>query len=398
MHPVELAKDIYWVGVVDWDLRTFHGQALSTHRGSSYNAYLIMDERPTLVDTVWPPFTSELMRNIGEIIDPAKLEVVVANHVEVDHSGSLPAVMAKAPQADLICSPQGKEGLQKYYPGDWRYKVVKTGDSVSIGHRTLSFIQAPMLHWPDSMFTYLVEDQILMPNDAFGQHIATSFRFDDQVNMDEVMEEAQKYYANILLPFSPLVTRKLDEVTKLNLPIKMIAPSHGIIWRQDPGRIVNAYAQWAQPGGESSCVIAYDTMWNSTHRMADEIAQGLVDEGVPVKMLRASTTDINDLIAEVAKAKGLLLGSPTVNRTVLPSVGKLVHELIALRPAGKVGAAFGSFGWSGEAPAELNSQLEKLKATIASEPLGLKWVPDEAEMVACREFGRKVARAIKESG
>jgi flavorubredoxin len=395
MHPVELREGVYWVGAVDWDLRTFHGQALSTHRGSSYNAYLIMDERPTLVDTVWAPFTEVLLKGISEIIDPARIEVIVSNHVEADHSGALPAMMARAPGAEVICSARGREGLKKHYFGDWNYKVVKTGDSVKIGRRTLAFVEAPMLHWPDSMFTYLVEDQILMPNDAFGQHIATAFRFDDQVNIDEVMAEAQKYYANILLPFSALVTRKLDEVSRMGIPIKMIAPSHGIIWRENPGRIIEAYANWAKPGGDIGCVIAYDTMWGATHQMAMEIGQGLVDAGVSFKLLRASTTDTNDMIAEAAKVRGLILGSPTVNRVALPDMVKFVHEMVSLRPSGKVGAAFGSYGWSGEAAGELESQLKAMNVAIAADSLRLKWVPDQGEAAACREFGRKVGEAIK---
>jgi flavorubredoxin len=304
-------------------------------------------------------------------------------------------MMARAPGAEVICSARGREGLKKHYFGDWNYKVVKTGDSVKIGRRTLAFVEAPMLHWPDSMFTYLVEDQILMPNDAFGQHIATAFRFDDQVNIDEVMAEAQKYYANILLPFSALVTRKLDEVSRMGIPIKMIAPSHGIIWRENPGRIIEAYANWAKPGGDIGCVIAYDTMWGATHQMAMEIGQGLVDAGVSFKLLRASTTDTNDMIAEAAKVRGLILGSPTVNRVALPDMVKFVHEMVSLRPSGKVGAAFGSFGWSGEAAGELESQLKAMNVAIAADPLRLKWVPDQGEAVACREFGRKVGEAIK---
>ena len=396
MHSVKLAEGIYWVGAVDWDLRSFHGHSLSTHRGSSYNSYLILDERPTLVDTVWRPFSDVLMRNVSEIIDPAKIEVVVANHIETDHSGSLPVVMDKTPQAEIYCSARGKDGLKKMFDADWDYRVVKTGDELSIGKRTLRFIEAPMLHWPDSMFTYLVEDEILMPNDAFGQHIATGFRFDDQGDMDEIMAEAQKYYANILLPFSSMVARKLEELGRLNLPIKMIAPSHGVIWRTHHDKIVDAYAKWSQPGGELGCVVAYDTMWGSTRRMAMEIGQGLLDEGVPVKVLRAATTDVNDLIAEVAKFKGLVVGSPTVNRAMLPDVAKFVHETVGLRPAGKVGGTFGSYGWSGEAAGEIEELLKTTKVDVVAEPLRLKWVPNSGEIAACREFGRKVAAAIKE--
>ena len=241
----ELVKGVYWVGVVDWGLRHFHGHELSTHRGSSYNAYLIVDDKIALVDTVWGPFQEQLIENIRQVVDPARIDIVVANHAEVDHSGGLPAVMREAPGATLVVSRRGRESIEGHYHRPWNFQTVRTGDKISLGSCELVFVEAPMLHWPDSMFTYLAGKDILMPNDAFGQHYASDFRFNDQVDQEELYEEAIKYYANILTPFSDLVTRKIDEVLALNLPVQIIAPSHGVIWRKDPLQIVKKYQEWA---------------------------------------------------------------------------------------------------------------------------------------------------------
>ena len=255
----QLAEGVYWVGAVDWGLRHFHGHELSTHRGSTYNAYLIVDEKIALVDTVWGPFTDRLMANIREVVDPAKIDVVVANHSEVDHSGGLPEVMRLAPDATLVVSRRGRESIEGHYHRPWKFQAVKTGDSVSLGSRDLVFVEAPMLHWPDSMFTYLTGSAILMPNDAFGQHYATAFRFNDEVDQGELYHEALKCYANILTPFSDRVLTKIDEVLALNLPVAMIAPSHGVIWRDNPLQIVRAYQGWAAQTPDRSAVILYDT-------------------------------------------------------------------------------------------------------------------------------------------
>ncbi len=241
----ELKKGVYWVGAVDWGLRRFHGHELSTHRGSTYNAYLILDEKTVLVDTVWEPFQEQLIENIREVIDPARIDIVVANHAEMDHSGGLPAVMRQAPEATVVVSKRGLESVEGHHHQPWNFKAVQTGDRINIGKNDLVFIEAPMLHWPDSMFTYLTGHNILLPNDAFGQHYASAFRFNDQVNQEELYQEALKYYVNILTPFSPMVLKKIDEVLALKLPVDIIAPSHGVIWRQDPLQIVKKYQEWA---------------------------------------------------------------------------------------------------------------------------------------------------------
>ena len=323
---VQIAENVYQVGVVDWALTHFHGHELSTHRGSSYNAYLIMDEKVVLVDTVWTPFQDQLIENIREVVDPSKIDIVVANHAEVDHSGGLPAVMRHAKDATLVVSQKGKESIEGHYHQPWNFQTVKTGDKINIGKNELVFIEAPMLHWPDSMFTYLTGKNILMPNDAFGQHYATAFLYNDQVNQEELYEEALKYYANILTPFSKQVLRKIDEVLALNLPVDMIAPSHGVIWRKEPLQIVEKYREWAAQKPEQSAVIIYDTMWDGTRSMAEAIGEGIAEEGIPYKIFHAGLTDRNDMVTEIFKTKAVVVGSPTYLQGVLPTLAPILED------------------------------------------------------------------------
>ncbi len=391
----ELTKGVYWVGVVDWALRHFHGYELTTHRGSSYNAYLITDEKNVLVDTVWGPFREQLMANISEIIDPAKLDIVVANHAESDHSGALPAVMRRAPKAEVIVSPRGLESIEGHYHQPWKFRAVKTGDKISIGKRDLVFVEAPMLHWPDSMFTYLTGDAILMPNDAFGQHYAHACRFNDQVDQGELYEEALKYYANILTPFSPMVSKKIEEVLALNLPVSMIAPSHGIIWRKDPLQIVKKYQEWAAQTPQKSAVIVYDSMWEGTRHMAEAIGEGLAAAGVPYRLFYMPTADRNDVVAEIFQAKAVIVGSPTFNQGVLPTIAPIMEDLKGLKFRNKVGAAFGCYGWSGEAVKIIEEHLEKCQIPPVAGGVRAKWQPKPDDLSKCRELGGAVARAVK---
>lgn len=390
----ELTEGVYWVGVVDWALRQFHGHELSTHRGSSYNSYLIIDEKTVLVDTVWGPFQDQLIENIREVVDPSTIDIVVANHAEVDHSGSLPAVMRLAANATVVVSQRGKESIEGHFHQPWNFSVVKTGDKINIGKHDLVFIEAPMLHWPDSMFTYLTGKNILMPNDAFGQHYATAFRFNDEVNQEELYEEALKYYVNILTPFSGLVLKKIDEVLSFNLSVDMIAPSHGVIWRKDPLQIVKKYQQWAAQEPERRIVILYDTMWDGTRRMAEAIGHGLAAEGVPYKLFHMAVSDRNDVITEVFKAKAIIVGSPTFNQGLLPTISPILEDLKGLRFQNKVGAAFGSYGWSGEAVQIIEEHLSRCKIPIVTEGVRAKWQPKLNDLVRCRELGQKVARIV----
>jgi anaerobic nitric oxide reductase flavorubredoxin len=392
----ELTKGVYWVGVVDWALRHFHGYELTTHRGSSYNAYLITDEKTVLVDTVWGPFQEQLIENIREIIDPAKIDIIVANHAETDHSGALPVVMRHATKAKVIVSKRGLESVEGHYHQPWDFQTVQTGDKVSIGKRELIFVEAPMLHWPDSMFTYLTGDSILMPNDAFGQHYASAFHFNDEVDQEELFEEALKYYANILTPFSSMVAKKIDEVLALNLPINMIAPSHGIIWRKDPIQIVKKYQEWAAQVPEKTAVIIYDSMWDGTRHMAEAIGRGLVSEAVPYRIFHMPTADRNDVVAEIFKAKAIIVGSPTFNQGLLPTITPILEDLKGLKFQNKIGAAFGCYGWSGESVKIIEEHLTQCKIPVVAGGVRAKWQPKPVDLAKCEEFGRSVARAVKQ--
>jgi anaerobic nitric oxide reductase flavorubredoxin len=391
----ELTKGVYWVGVVDWALTHFHGHELTTHRGSSYNAYLITDEKTVLVDTVWGPFQDKLIENISEVIDPAKIDIVVANHAEVDHSGALPAVMRHVPKATVIVSKRGLDSVEGHYHQPWNFQTVQTGDKVSTGKRELVFIEAPMLHWPDSMFTYLTGDNILMPNDAFGQHYANAFRFNDEVDQEELYEEALKYYANILTLFSSQVSKKIEEVLALNLPVSMIAPSHGIIWRKEPLQIVKKYQEWAAQVPEKTAVILYDSMWNGTRHMAEAIGEGLAAENIPYKTFYMATADRNDVITEIFKTKAVIIGSPTFNQGPLPTIAPILEDLKGLKFQNKIGAAFGSYGWSGESVKIIEEHLNQSKIPVAVEGIRAKWQPKPDDLTRCREFGSTIARAIK---
>jgi anaerobic nitric oxide reductase flavorubredoxin len=395
LPPVKVLENIYWVGAVDWNIRHFHGFTYSTHRGTTYNAYLIVDKKIALVDTVHKSFTGEMMEKIREIVDPSKIDYVIANHVESDHSGSIVEILKHAPNAKVFGTAACKAGLEKHYFGDWDFQVVKTGDTLSLGERTLSFLEAPMLHWPDSMFTYIEKDALLLPNDGFGQHLATSKRFDDEVDQNVLMEEAAKYYANILWPFSQLVIRKFEEVQRLGLKIAMIAPSHGIIWRSDPMKIIKAYLKWAKGEAKKKVLIVYDTMWESTEKMAKAMIEGISSEGVETVLYRLPFSDEGDIIGALLEAKGILVGSATINNGVLPTVAPFLREMEGLRPRNKIAAAFGSYGWGGGATRTIEKVLKSAGMELVAPALTVKWVPDKNELQKCYEFGKEFAKKIK---
>ncbi len=392
MSTVELVKNIHWVGAVDWNIRSFHGFTYSTHRGTTYNSYLITDDKITLVDTVFGPFMNEMLDRIAEVTDPAKIDYVIANHVETDHSGAISEIMRIAPNATVIGTARCREGLQKHYFGNWNFQVVKTGDEISLGSKTLKFIEAPMLHWPDSMFTYVNEDSLLLPNDAFGQHLATSRRFNDEVDQTILMEEAAKYYANILWPLSAMVTRKIEEISKTGLPIKMIAPSHGVIWRNNPSQIVESYLKWARGEAKKRVLVVYDTMWGSTEKMAKMIMKGISSEGVETSLFRLPCSDRGDILKELLDARCLVIGSSTINNSILPTMSPFLDELVGLKPVNKIAAAFGSFGWGGGAVKTIEDSIVKAGMKNAIPSLAVKWAPDKLELQRCFEFGREIAQ------
>jgi len=391
MRTEPIVPDIYWVGAVDWTMRTFHGRTFSTRRGTTYNAYLINDSEPALVDAVHQSFTRELLENIRRIIPIERLRYIVVNHVEADHSGALPELMRFCPQATIVCSARCQAGLKKHYGGDWRYKIVSTGEKLPLGRKTLSFIEAPMIHWPDSMFTYCVEDALLMPNDAFGQHYATAERFSDQVDQSALMEEAVRYYANILWPLGVLIGKKIDELLGLNIPVRIIAPSHGVIWRKDPLRIVREYKRWAANETARSAVIVYETMWGATAEMARLVARGIRDAGAVVSVFDIAYADPSDVATAMLTARGFVFGSSTHDNGMLPTLAGFLHYLQGKKPKNRVGGAFGSYGWGGGALKEIEGVLDRTGINRPMPSLGVSYTPDEQERAACYEFGSNFA-------
>ncbi len=393
---IKVKNNIYWVGKVDWELRKFHGNEFTTNKGSTYNSYLIKEEKTALIDTVWAPYAKGFVNNLTHEIDVKKIDYVIANHAEIDHSGSLPELMSLIPDKPIYCTSNGVKSLKGHYHQDWNFKTVKTGDRLNLGEKELIFIEAPMLHWPDSMFCYLTEDNVLFSNDAFGQHYASNLMFNDLVNQAELFEECLKYYANILTPFSKLVTKKIQEVLSLNLPVDIICPSHGVIWRKNPTQIVEKYIEWANEYKENQITIIYDTMWNGTGKMAESIAKGIeaTDPDVTIKLYNISKSDKNDVITEVFKSKAVLVGSSTINRGILSGIAGILEEIKGLGFKGKKAASFGAYGWSGESINIINEGLKSAGFEVMNEGIRVLWNPDDESIEKCIEYGKNLAKSF----
>ncbi|ABA90106.1 rubredoxin:oxygen/nitric oxide oxidoreductase [Syntrophotalea carbinolica DSM 2380] len=387
---------VTWVGKTDWELRKFHGEEYSTHRGSTYNSYLVQDQKTALIDTVWAPFAKSYIEELFQKVSPEEIDFVIANHAEIDHSGALPELMRHLPGKPIYCTANGVKSLKGHYHADWNFQVVKTGDRLSLGDRELIFIEAPMLHWPDSMFCYLTGEDILFSNDAFGQHLAAEEAYNDRVDSCELWAECIKYYANILTPFSPLVLKKIEQFAGLELPLKMICPSHGVLWRDNPMQIVQKYLEWANQYREDQVTIIYDTMWNSTRSMAEAIAAGIhqASPATAVKVFNCARSDKNDVITEIFKSKAILFGSPTINQGILTATAGMLEEIRGLKFRGKKAAAFGAFGWSGESVGMLSEKLGEAGFDVVNGGLRLPWAPDAEALQQCVDFGRAFAETV----
>lgn len=389
-----IKANVTWVGKVDWELKRFHGNEYSTHRGSTYNSYLIREGKNVLIDTVWNPFAAEFVDKLKKEIDLSKIDYVIANHAEIDHSGGLPELMCHIPDTPIYCTENGIKSLKGHYHQDWNFRSVKTGDTLDIGNgKALVFVEMRMLHWPDSMATYMTGDNILFSNDAFGHHYATERLFNDLVDQDELMYECIKYYANILTPFSPLVLKKIQEVLSLNVPIDMIAPSHGIVWRDKPTQIVEKYMAWADNYRENQITVLYDTMWNGTKIMAENIAKGIREKNkdVTIKLYNIAKSDKNDIITEIFKSKAILVGSPTIGKGISSGTAGILEEIEGLRFKGKKAAAFGCYGWSGEGVKKITEWLKKSGFDLMSDGIKCLWNPDQESIDRCVAFGNDVA-------
>lgn len=391
MKPISLKEGIYWVGEIDWDLRNFHGY--STNRGSTYNTYLVIDEKITLIDGVRPYLFDKMMQRLSSLIDPASIQYVIANHVEMDHSGSLPLIMDIAKNATIVTSPNGQKGLLAHYKrNDWNMKVVQTDEEVNIGKRTFKFFLTPMVHWPDNMVSYLVEDKILFSNDAFGQHIASPERFDDELYPEAVIEEAKKYYANIVLPYSMQVEKTIEKLSQI--PIDMIAPSHGIVWRSHIKNIMDEYNKWAANRTRNKCLIIYDTMWKSTEKIAHALQNAFNHSGIGTKMINLRYNHLSDVVTDVLDARFICVGSPTLNSNLLPTVSAFLTYLKGLSPKDRIGLAFGSYGWGGQSIRHVEDALKECGFDLL-ESIKIQYIPDETQL---QEIYEKTKQEIAKRG
>jgi len=390
---VKISDHVYWVGAIDWGIRDFHGY--TTRHGSTYNAYLIMADKVTLMDTVKAPFREELLSRIASVVDPGDIDYIVSNHAEMDHSGSLVRVIDEVRPEKVFASVMGTKALREHF-GLENILPLKSGDTLSLGNLELAFMETRMLHWPDSMFSYLKEDRLLFSQDAFGMHLASAERFADKLDPGILDYEAATYYANILMPYSPLVLKLLEEVKRSGLDIRTVAPDHGPVWRRKIGAVMESYARWARQEPSSKAVVLYDTMWHSTEMMARAIEEGLVQGGARVKVMSMHSSHRSDAAYEILDAGALVAGSPTLNNHIFPSMADVLTYLKGLRPQNLIGAAFGSYGWSGESPQQIADILTEMKVELVAEPLKMKYVPHGDDLKRCVSLGESVARKLKE--
>jgi len=395
-RAVQISDRVYWVGAIDWAVRDFHGY--STNRGTTYNAYLIIADKVTLIDTVKAPFKDELLSRIASVISPEKIDYIVSNHAEMDHSGALPAIIEVVKPNKVFASVMGVKALKEHFHFEQELIPVKDGDALSLGSLTLNFLETRMLHWPDSMVSYLVEERLLFSQDGFGMHWATGARFADELNYETLRYEGAKYYANILLPYSALVLKLVERIRQLRLPIDIIAPDHGPIWRKDPMQVVSWYQEWAEQKPKRKAVVVYDTMWGSTDILARVIGDALAEKGIETKVMRLRANDRSDVMTEILDAGAIVFGSPTLNNNIFPTVADVLTYIKGLKPKNKLGAIFGSYGWSGEAVSILADWLKEMGVELVAEPLRVKYVPDKVALGKARELGYTVAERLTERG
>jgi flavorubredoxin len=389
---VKVTDRVYWVGAIDWDIRDFHGY--STERGTTYNAYLVLADKITLIDTVKAPFKDEMLSRIASIIDPQDISIIVSNHSEMDHSGCLREVIEEIKPEKILASTMGVKALKAHFHMNREILAVKDGEGISLGNMTLSFIETRMLHWPDSMFSYLTEEELLFSQDAFGMHLAADERFADEISGEVLEFEAAKYYANILMPFSTLVANLLKKIESLGIEIKIIAPDHGPVWRKNPGKIMGFYSGWAAQKPTDKAVVVYDTMWESTAAMARAIGEGVTDGGAHAKIMPLKFFHRSDVATELLLAGALLVGSPTINNQMFPTVADILTYLKGLKPRNLIGAAFGSYGWSGEAVEQVEDMLRAMKVDLIGQSRKALYVPDDDALAQCRSLGMQIARKL----
>lgn len=390
---IKISDHVYWVGAIDWSIRDFHGY--TTPHGSTYNAYLIMADKITLVDSVKAPFMDELMARIASVVDPSRINYIVSNHSEQDHSGCLLKVIDRVKPEKVFASQMGVKTLKDIFHDDYNILPVKDGETLSLGNMDLKFMEARMIHWPDSMFSYLEKDGLLFSQDAFGMHLATFERFADELPADMLEYEAATYYANIVLPYSPVVLKALEKIAATGWAIQVFAPDHGPVWRKDLGFMIDWYKKWAGQKPANKAVVVYATMWHSTEMMARAIAESLSREGVRVRLLSMNDVHRSEVVYEMLEAGALIIGSPTLNNNILPQMADVMTYLKGLKPAHLIGAAFGSFGWSGESVKDLEAILKEMKVDIVADAVSVKHVPGKDVLEKCSELGKTIAAELK---
>lgn len=390
---IKVSDNVYWVGAIDWTIRDFHGY--TTKRGSTYNAYLIVADKITLIDTVKAPFKDELISRIASVVEPSRIDFIVSNHSEMDHSGCLAELIREVSPEKVYASAMGAKTLKEHFKIDKEIIALKNGSNLSLGNMELSFMETRMLHWPDSMFSYLKEEKLLFSQDAFGMHLASMERFADEVD-DAILDyEAATYFANILLPYSPLILGLLEKVKESGLDIQIIAPDHGPVWRKDLGKILGLYKTWAEQKPTKKAIVLYHTMWHSTELMARAIEEGLIAGGAHVKVMSMGSFHRSDVAYEILNAGALVAGSSTLNNNMLPAMADVLTYLKGLKPKNLIGAAFGSYGWSGESASHIHDILASMKVDLISEPIKSKYVPDDAVLESCCALGRNIAEKLQ---
>ena len=396
MKPLEIKKDVYFVGVIDWKRRHFHGHTYATRTGTTYNSYLIVDDKITLVDTVLETFAGEMIEKISQIVSPEKIDHIIINHGETDHTGALPKLLELCPKAKVFGTKKCKETLERHYRREFNFNIVKTGDNLELGKKRITFIEAAMLHWPDTMFSYLADEGILFSNDVFGQHYASSERFDDEVKEAILIDEAAKYYANIMWPYASVMLRKIEEVLNMDIPLDMIAPSHGIIWRNDPMKAVEAHLSWSRNETKRKVVVVYETMYGATEEMARKIVEGLQDSNVTVKLYNINNSDRTEIIKEMLDARGYIIGSSTHDNNLLPGIAGFLEFFKGIKPKGRLFSAFGSYGWSGGAVKAIEDIFKEMRIDPTLSGISIKYFPNEKDLERCYEHGLKFAKNLLE--
>jgi len=389
LKAVKVTEHVYWVGAIDWNSRDFHGY--ETQRGSTYNAYIIMADKITLIDTVKAPFKDEMLGRIASVVDPSKIDYIISNHSEMDHSGCLPQVIDLIKPEKVFASKIGAQTLSSQFHSGHEIIAVGDGETLNLGNLNVTFMETKMLHWPDSMVTYLAEDNLLFSQDAFGMHLATSERFADEIDWWIVEYEGETYFANILMPMSALILKTLAKIADSGMKIDIIAPDHGPIWRKDLDKIIGLYEKWATQKPTKKAVIVYDTMWGSTDKMARSIADGLISGGIETKVLCMKANHRSDVAMEVLRSGALIVGSPTINNNMFPSIADVLYYLKGLKPQNLIGTVFGSYGWTGEAARHIKEILTDMKVEIIADEIRIKYVPDDEALAGCFEFGKNIA-------